>query len=193
MSSNLNILLIDNRDSFTYNLVQCFEELNCQVTVQSDPDQCMNLLPSYNRIVFSPGPGLPEDFPIMFQILQNKSAICKILGICLGHQAIAQFFGASLYKQQSVQHGRKKLIYNKCMNPRSILYNMPSNFEAGLYHSWAVKTESVPDILSVSCISDEGVIMGLIHNALPIEGIQFHPESFLTNNGLRLLENWIKL
>ncbi len=193
MSSNLNILLIDNKDSFTFNLVQSFEELHCKITVCADPQDIRKLLPAYQRIVFSPGPGLPEDFPLMFEILSIINPSTKVLGVCLGHQAIATFFGATLFRQNNVQHGKKKQVFNKCTNHKSILYHMPEIFEVGLYHSWAVQADAIPDVLTVSCLSEDGIVMGLYHKDLPVEGIQFHPESFLTPNGSKMLENWLHL
>ena len=138
ISANTNILLIDNRDSFTYNLVQAFEELACFVEVSTDFDRSLQLLSKYRRIVFSPGPGLPDDFPLMFEILRQMDKQTKVLGICLGHQAIARFFGARLFKQSFVQHGQRKRIHNVSENSSSVLSVMPAYFEAGLYHSWAV-------------------------------------------------------
>lgn len=193
ISTNRNILLIDNNDSFTYNLVQVFEELGCVVDIFGNALQPIDLLSNYDRIVFSPGPGLPAEFPLMFDILNYAKKETQILGICLGHQAIAQFFGAKLYKQDTVQHGQRKRILNVCEDKRSALYNMPISFEAGLYHSWAVEINSLPNDLSVSCLSEDGIIMGICHTTLPIEGIQFHPESFLTYFGPRLLKNWLAL
>lgn len=193
INANRNILLIDNRDSFTYNLVQAFEELGCFVEVSSEYTRSINSIPKYNHIVFSPGPGLPEDFPIMFDILKVIHRSTKVLGICLGHQAIAQFYGATLFRQAFVQHGQRKRILNLCHNPKSALFKMPKEFEAGLYHSWAVDEQSIPDSISITCMSEDGIIMGVCHNDLPVEGIQFHPESFLTKSGPELLKNWLAL
>jgi anthranilate synthase/aminodeoxychorismate synthase-like glutamine amidotransferase len=193
ISAKRNILLIDNHDSFTYNLVQVFEELGCSVEVGSNPKQITSGLDQFDKIVFSPGPGLPEDFPIMFDILRLANKKTRILGICLGHQAICQFFGGHLFNQGKVQHGQKKRIDNICKDPHSALFNMPPAFFAGLYHSWAIDRETLPKMLSISCISEDNVIMGIYHNVLPIEGIQFHPESFLTETGSRLIKNWLQL
>lgn len=189
--SKRNILLVDNQDSFTFNLVQLFRELNCQVTVSSISEECLYLLPQFNRIVFSPGPGLPVDFPVMTEILKRINEHSKILGICLGHQAIAEFFGAKLFRQECVQHGQKKQIIKSRNFPHSCLVNLPDKFIAGLYHSWAVLPASVPDALGISCISEDGIVMGIVHRTLAIEGLQFHPESYMSELGSMIIKNWL--
>jgi anthranilate synthase/aminodeoxychorismate synthase-like glutamine amidotransferase len=193
MNKNRKILLVDNRDSFTYNLVQLLEELNAVVMVSADPKTSLSLSETVSHILFSPGPGLPNEFTVMFEILQSRKKNTKILGICLGHQAIAEFYGASLFKQETVQHGQKKKINNLYKKDTSVISQMPSKFNVGLYHSWAVDENSIPESLEITCKTEEGVIMGLIHNEYPVEGIQFHPESFLTANGAHILKSWLEL
>lgn len=191
LSANRKILLVDNKDSFTYNLVQSFEELGCFVEVSSDYNAILHLMANFDRVVFSPGPGLPIDFPVMFEVLKRMKPSVRILGICLGHQAIAEFFGARLFKQEKVQHGQRKRIYNVCKNAHSAMFKMPAEFDAALYHSWAILPGTLPEELQVTCKSIDEVIMGICHKTLPVEGIQFHPESFLTEIGPDLLNNWL--
>jgi para-aminobenzoate synthetase component 2 len=129
----------------------------------------------------------------MFDILRVIDDSKKVLGICLGHQAIAAFYGAQLFRQAFVQHGQRKRILNICNNPKSALFNMPKEFEAGLYHSWAVDANTIGQTLSISCMSEDEIVMGVCHNDLRVEGVQFHPESFLTKSGPDLLNNWLVL
>ncbi len=189
--SKAEILLIDNRDSFTHNLVHVLKSIGAQVWIQ-DACKVLEYEPvNFKNILFSPGPGLPKDFPLMFEILQQFQPTQAILGICLGHQAIAQFFGAELFQMEEVQHGQQKTVFKTQITGKSILNTLPESFEVGLYHSWAVNRYTLPDCLQISCISDEDIIMGITHQKLNIEGLQFHPESFMTKLGIQLLHNWI--
>lgn len=193
MYSNKEILLLDNRDSFTYNLVHLLKSLNVRPWIQDSIKYTDNEVVKFKKILFSPGPGIPDHFPSMKYILANYRNDQSILGICLGHQAIAEFFGARLFRQSQVQHGQVKRVLNKAKHLNSIINTMPPVFDVGLYHSWAVNEESLPSSLNVTCISEDKIIMGIKHKTLDIEGIQFHPESFLTKCGKELLENWLAL
>ena len=189
--TNKNILLIDNEDSFTYNLLQLIEQNNFSVDIISGKADYQPHFASYKNILFSPGPGIPSDFPLMKSILNNYQLDQKILGICLGHQAIANHFGARLYKQSKVTHGIKSQVRKTNQLNNSCLYSLPKEFEVGRYHSWAVDPNSIPDCLEISCTSGD-IVMGICHKSLQIEGIQFHPESFLTDLGPNIINNWLE-
>lgn len=189
--SNKEILLIDNRDSFTYNLVHLLKALEVNPWIVDSLNVIDNEVVKFQKILFSPGPGVPDQFPAMKSILTNYQSNQSILGICLGHQAIAEFYGATLFRQSQVQHGQVKQVFNKAIQLNSILRSMPQVFEVGLYHSWAVNAEKLPDSLQITCISEDQIIMGIKHKTLNIEGIQFHPESFLTKYGKELIQNWL--
>ncbi|MBK8449937.1 MAG: aminodeoxychorismate/anthranilate synthase component II [Saprospiraceae bacterium] len=146
------ILLIDNKDSFTFNLVHLFESLGCKVTISDSFDLKTDCFLDYRQIVFSPGPGLPEDFPVMSHILKSISKETKVLGVCLGHQSIAQYFGAKLFKQDKVQHGQQKRILKSESCQNTSLQYLPESFNVGVYHSWAVVPESIPKDLLITCV-----------------------------------------
>ena len=189
--ANKNVLLIDNEDSFTYNLIQLIEQNNYNVDIISGKDKYKPECNSYKYILFSPGPGIPNDFPLMKTILNNYHPQQKILGICLGHQAIAQHFGARLFKLTEVTHGIKSQVKKTIPLSNSCLCSLPLEFEVARYHSWAVDLISLPEIFEVSCTAGD-IIMGLCHKKHSIEGIQFHPESFLTDLGPSIINNWLK-
>ncbi len=185
-----HLLVIDNEDSFTFNLIQLLEQIGAKVDILSGTSDEIPDLKSYKGILFSPGPGLPEEFPLMFRILE-KGLDIPVLGICLGMQAICLHFGGSLFKQERVQHGQVKKVLQT--QSKSVLFNNVSNpFEVGLYHSWAADRNGLPTDLEITCYSDEGVIMGISHVHRKIEGLQFHPESFLTPAGHQMLRNWVQ-
>jgi len=189
--SNKEILLIDNRDSFTYNLVHLLKTLQVNPWIVDSVESIDNEVVKFQKILFSPGPGVPDQFPAMKSILSNYQNNQSILGICLGHQAIAEFYGATLFRQSQVQHGQIKKVFKNGNQINSILSTMPQVFEVGLYHSWAILAESVPAELQITCMSEDQIIMGIKHKTFNIEGIQFHPESFLTKYGKELMINWL--
>lgn len=191
ISKQINLLLIDNKDSFTYNLLHLFESVGCKVKVSNSKSGIDESFRAYSHIVFSPGPGVPDDFPQMAYVLKYAPTDTKILGVCLGHQAIANYFGAKLYQMENIHHGQKAAIQNFHNDIKSCIFDLPDVFYAGIYHSWAVQPESLPKHLLVTCQSESGIIMGVKHQQLPIEGIQFHPESFLTEFGTKIIKNWI--
>jgi anthranilate synthase/aminodeoxychorismate synthase-like glutamine amidotransferase len=184
------LAMIDNYDSFTYNLVQYLEDLgtlvnvfrNDQVTVQ-DIDQ---LNPT--GIVISPGPGRPETAGISIEAIKHFSGKIPILGVCLGHQAIAKAFGGEIVHARQLMHGKTSEITS---DGRTIFFRVPSPFKAMRYHSLAVSKESLPPELEISAATADGEIMGIRHKSLPVEGVQFHPESIMTSVGKRLLRNFI--
>ncbi|MBK9108172.1 MAG: aminodeoxychorismate/anthranilate synthase component II [Saprospiraceae bacterium] len=183
------ILIIDNDDSFTFNLLQLFESAGAKVEISKGSSKTPSHINDFHGIVFSPGPGVPSEFPKMFELL-NEGSNVPILGICLGMQAIASYFGAKLYRQDFVQHGQVHEV-QVFAGVSELFQNLPQSFEVGLYHSWAVDPASIPDVLRVSCMSSQKVIMGLRHRTRNIEGFQFHPESFLTPYGKDMITNWL--
>ena len=186
------ILVIDNYDSFTYNLVQYLGELGAEVEVRRNDsltvDQMRELKPE--RIVISPGPGVPNDAGITLDAVRCFSGKVPVLGVCLGHQAIGQAFGGSIIQAPVLMHGKTSEI---CHDSQTIFRGIPYRFKATRYHSLIVERESLPDELEVSATTPEGVIMGLRHRKLPIEGVQFHPESVMTEYGKQMIENFLKL
>jgi anthranilate synthase/aminodeoxychorismate synthase-like glutamine amidotransferase len=187
----LKLLVIDNYDSFTYNLVQIFGELNVELVVKRNDeisiDEIRKLKP--NRICISPGPGRPENAGISSDVIRELGPTIPILGVCLGHQCIAQVFGAEVVRAGKLMHGKTSLIHHQ---RRGIFQHLAQPLEATRYHSLLVKRESLPDSLAITAETDEGEIMGLQHRHLPIHGVQFHPESILTSEGKKLLANFLR-
>jgi anthranilate synthase component II len=184
------ILLIDNQDSFTYNIAELLRSIgkvSFNIVLSKNLDA--SGLRAWDAFIFSPGPGLPDEHPVMPEILERWGAEKKILGVCLGLQAIAVHYGAKLYNLDTPVHGQAKKIIPAGDHP--VFRNIPSPFQAGLYHSWAVNKESLPACLKITAVSDDGVIMALSHKTLPVTGVQFHPESILTKFGLMMMENWV--
>ncbi len=186
------ILIIDNYDSFTYNLVQFLGELGGDVLVRRNDeitlDQIESRLPS--RVLISPGPGRPVDAGISAELIRRFSGRVPILGVCLGHQTIGEVFGGRVVRAPTVVHGKASGIKH---DGKSIFKGLDSPFKAGRYHSLIVERESLPACLEISAETNDGVIMGLRHRDKKIEGVQFHPESILTPAGKRLLQNFLEL
>lgn len=187
------ILIIDNYDSFTYNLVHYIEAgevFEADVFRSKEINSC--IAEKYQKIIFSPGPGLPSDYPIMFEILEKYQDSKDILGVCLGHQAIASFYKAELFNMQKVFHGKKrKVILNGVKD--EIFEGLPRQFMVGRYHSWAVNLDEANCPLQVTSIDEEGSIMSFKHKNHNIRGLQYHPESILTEYGKNIIDNWLKL
>ncbi len=186
----MNVVVIDNYDSFTYNLVQYLGELGCDLQVYRNDQIMLDRIGSMNpdRIVISPGPGRPRDAGISVDLVRHFAGQLPILGVCLGHQAIAESFGGSVVRAPELKHGKTSLIYHE---GDSILSGLRSPFEATRYHSLIVRREDLPDCLSVNAWTKEGLIMGLRHRRHDIFGVQFHPESILTPQGKNILENFL--
>jgi anthranilate synthase component II len=189
-----NILVVDNYDSFTYNLVQIIREHGkCDFDVIKNDKINIAYAGKYDGFIFSPGPGIPAEAPVMAELLKayyNKS----FLGICLGHQAIAETFGMKLVKLNNVRHGLKTVV--RIIEPFDYIFDgMPSEFNAGLYHSWGVCFDSnireSDSVLRVTALSYDGIIMAVAHVKYNIRGVQFHPESFLSERGSLIVQNWI--
>jgi anthranilate synthase/aminodeoxychorismate synthase-like glutamine amidotransferase len=183
------ILLIDNYDSFTYNLAHLFEELGAEVAVRRNddisPDEAEILSPSH--LVVSPGPGRPEEAGVTLEILRRLSVRVPILGVCLGHQAIVQQFGGDVGEARELVHGKASAVRH---DGRGLFAGLPVDFLAGRYHSLAAT--SVPDCFEVSATAPDGEVMAVRHRELPIDGVQFHPESVLTPDGQQIAKNFLE-
>lgn len=175
----MRVLILDNYDSFTYNLYDYVASFGVDVTVFRNDEIEIGDVDAFSHIILSPGPGLPKDAGIMPEIIRNYAQKKSILGVCLGMQGIAEVFGAELYNLENVRHGRQFLC-NKTKDSK-LLHDLPEQFEVGLYHSWAVK--NLPEELIVTSLSEENVIMSFEHKDLSVFGVQFHPESVLTPLG----------
>lgn len=185
------LLMIDNYDSFTYNLVQYFGELGEEVTVfRNDaitPDEILQLNPQ--RIVISPGPCTPSKAGVSVPLIGHYNGKVPILGVCLGHQSIGQAFGGRIIHAKQLMHGKTSLIFHI---GEGVFRGLPSPFTATRYHSLVIERESLPDCLEITAWTEDGEIMGIRHKTLTVEGLQFHPESILTEHGHKLLENFLK-
>jgi anthranilate synthase/aminodeoxychorismate synthase-like glutamine amidotransferase len=187
----MKIIVIDNYDSFTYNLVQMLLSKRNKVTVKRNDEitleEVRELKP--DKILISPGPGKPEDSKVSLEIIKQLSKFIPVLGVCLGHQAIAVSFGGKVVKAPELLHGKSSEIIH---DAKTIFNKVPQNFNAIRYHSLIVERETLPSDLIVSAQTGNGLIMGLRHITLPLEGIQFHPESILSENGKKIINNWLK-
>lgn len=185
----MKIALIDNYDSFTYNLAHLVKQLGAEVNVMRNDQFQMSELEVYDRIMLSPGPGIPSEAGQLLDVIRTYAGRKPILGICLGHQAIGEVFGAKLENLSHVFHGVATEGSKK--GDDLMFRGLPERFTMGRYHSWVVSTDGLPDCLEVTAESDEGQIMALRHRQYDIRGIQFHPESVLTPDGATMLRNWM--
>lgn len=187
------MILIDNYDSFTYNIVQYLEELGVEPKIFENDKVTIDELKSldFDSIIISPGAGNPDTAGISMAVLEEFYKTKKILGICLGHQCIAKFFGANIAKSKNPTHGKTSKIF-VCENSK-LFKNLPKNFDVTRYHSLEVEKSSMPSNLKITAETQDGTIMALEHNALPIYGVQFHPEAILTQYGHELLKNFIEI
>lgn len=186
------ILVIDNYDSFTYNLVQYIGSLGADVLVKRNDKIDITGIEELHpdRIVISPGPGYPDEAGISMNVIDHFKDICPILGVCLGHQAIGQVFGGEIVPAGEIVHGKDFDVQH---DGKTIFSGLPSPFKAGRYHSLVVASDMVPDCLEISAQTQDGLIMGLRHKNFKVEGVQFHPESILTPDGMKIIENFLKL
>ena len=187
----MKIVIIDNYDSFTYNLAHLVKELGTEVTVLRNDQFQLDDLEAYHKIILSPGPGIPCEAGLLMDVIRHYANRKAILGVCLGHQAIGEVFGARLENLSDVFHG----VATPCriVSDDPIFSGLPTNITVGRYHSWVVSRNGLPDCLEVTAVSDEGQIMALKHKTLNVRGIQFHPESVLTPDGKKMLRNWMFL
>ena len=190
------LLMIDNYDSFTYNLVQYFGELGQAVKVIRNDDMSVNDIAALKpeRIVISPGPCTPNEAGVSLEVLEKLSGSVPILGVCLGHQSLGQAFGGKVIRAKTIMHGKTSLMHHK---GQGVFSGLPSPFEATRYHSLVVEKESLPDCLEITAWTENedgsfDEIMGLRHKTLPVQGVQFHPESILTQHGHAMLKNFLE-
>jgi anthranilate synthase component 2 len=185
------IVVIDNYDSFTYNLVHALDQLSGgKVDVFRNDRVSREELEVYDSIVLSPGPGIPEEAGSLKQIIEWFAPSKKILGVCLGHQAIAEVFGGRLININKVFHGVSTMV--QVMDKEDYIYKgIPELFDAGRYHSWIVAADGLPECFSINAVAEDGEIMGISHKEYDIKGVQFHPESVLTQVGEQIIANWI--
>lgn len=186
----MNIIFIDNYDSFTYNLAHLVKSLGAHVDVVRNDKFQLPDLQSYDKILLSPGPGIPDEAGLTLKVIEYYAGKKPILGVCLGHQAIGQYFGAHLENLTHVYHGVQTDI--RITRPDYLFQYMPEAFPAGRYHSWVIDSENLPPCLEVTAESEEHQIMALRHRVFDVRGIQFHPESVLTPNGETIINNWLK-
>ena len=184
------ILVIDNYDSFVYNLVHYLEEFDCEVVVKRNDQIELEEIEEFDKILLSPGPGIPEEAGKLMEIIRKFSATKSIFGVCLGQQAIGEVFGGKLENLENVYHGVATYAIVKKID-ELLFQNVPSHFEIGRYHSWVVSQEGFPDVLEITSVDENGQIMSLRHREYDVRGVQFHPESILTPNGKKIIENWI--
>jgi len=187
----MKILVFDNYDSFTYNLVHLVEKItNEKVDVYRNDQISLEKIGEYDKIILSPGPGIPSEAGLLLDVIKEYAPTKSILGVCLGHQAIGEAFGGKLENLDTVYHG----VATPCMLSETspIFKNLPANIEVGRYHSWVVKDENFPDDLEVTARDDNNYIMGLQHKKYDVQGVQFHPESILTPDGEAIIRNWLK-
>ena len=184
------IVVIDNYDSFTYNLVHYLESLDCEVTVYRNDEFDIDEIADFDRIVLSPGPGIPDEAGLLKEVIRVYAPTKNILGICLGQQAIGEVFGGKLLNLDRVYHGVATEL-TTVVDDEILFDGFNSQFNVGRYHSWVVQTP-LPDVLEVTSVDENGQVMSLRHRSYNVRGVQFHPESVLTPNGNKMLENWLK-
>jgi anthranilate synthase component II len=183
------VLVIDNYDSFTYNLVHYLEDLDCEVIVKRNDKLTLDEVDAFEKIVLSPGPGIPDEAGLLKQIIETYAPTKSILGVCLGQQAIGEVFGGTLENLDNVYHGVATEI-TLSVDDESLFDGLGKTFEVGRYHSWVVNA-NLPESLEATSFDENGQIMSLRHRVYDVKGVQYHPESVLTPNGKKILENWI--
>ena len=184
------ILVIDNYDSFTYNLVHYLEDLDCEVTVYRNDEFDMDEIAIFDKILLSPGPGIPDEAGLLKEVIQKYAPTKSIFGVCLGQQAIGEVFGGTLSNLDKVYHGVATMV-RTVVDDELLFEGLGDEFEVGRYHSWVVDA-NLPDVLEATSFDENGQVMSLRHRTYDVRGVQFHPESVLTPNGKKILENWVK-
>jgi anthranilate synthase component 2 len=185
----MQLAVIDNYDSFTFNLVHYFEDLGASVTVFRNDEFDLKELDAFDKIVLSPGPGLPNEAGLLKEVIQTYATSKSILGICLGLQAIGEVFGGTLINLEKVYHGVATKI--KIIEEDSIFKNIPDQIEVGRYHSWVISNDNFPPNLIITSVDENKQIMSVKHSLFDVRGMQFHPESILTPFGKKILKNWL--
>ena len=186
----MKVLLIDNFDSFTFNLFHYLEAEGAEVTVLRNDEIEMESVPKFDKIVFSPGPGLPAQAGKMMEVIGNFHTLIPMLGVCLGMQALGEFFGGSLYNLSEVKHGKSERC--ELITESKLFAKIPTSFQVGLYHSWAVDIDHASSLKALA-YSENQVLMSFEHVVFPLFGVQFHPESILTEHGKQLIRNFLLL
>jgi anthranilate synthase component 2 len=183
------VLVIDNYDSFTYNLVHYLEDLDCEVTVKRNDKLTIDEIENFDKIVLSPGPGIPDEAGLLKEIIATYASTKSILGVCLGQQAIGEVFGGTLENLDTVYHGVATNV-TLSVDDENLFNGLGKTFEVGRYHSWVVNT-NLPESLEATSFDENGQIMSLRHKTYDVKGVQYHPESVLTPNGKTILKNWV--
>ena len=189
----MKILVLDNYDSFVYNLVHIIRELGYgdDMDIIRNDKISLDDVEKYDKILLSPGPGIPEEAGVMPALIERYASSKSIFGVCLGHQAIGEAFGAKLSNMDVVLHGFG--LKTQVVDPESVLFkDVPEEFVTGRYHSWVIDKESIQNDLKITATSEDGYVMGIRHKEFDVQGVQFHPESILTENGKQLILNWLK-
>ena len=187
----MKILVLDNYDSFTYNLVHIIKELGYPVDVIRNDKITVEEVSQYDKILLSPGPGIPEEAGIMLDVIKTYGATKSIMGVCLGHQGIGEVYGSELSNMKTVLHGfgmETTIIDKEC----SLFSGLPETFVTGRYHSWVIDENKLSDNLVLTAVGEDGKIMGIRHKEHDVVGVQFHPESILTENGTQMMKNWLE-
>ncbi|MFT4984228.1 MAG: anthranilate synthase component 2 [Flavobacterium sp.] len=183
------VLVIDNYDSFVYNLVHYLEDLECEVTVYRNDEFNIDEIAEFEKILLSPGPGVPEEAGLLKDIIRKYGATKSILGVCLGQQAIGEVYGGTLSNLEKVYHGIATMV-KTVVDDEGLFEGLGNEFEVGRYHSWVVDS-TLPEMLEATSFDENGQVMSLRHRTFDVRGVQFHPESVLTPNGKKILENWL--
>ena len=185
----MKVLILDNYDSFTHNLYHYVQQFVQEVDVIKNDEIILSEVEQYDKIILSPGPGLPYEHQNLKKIVKQLASFKSILGVCLGHQAIAECFGAKLQNLNDVMHGVSTKV--NLSNDEAIYKNLPDEIKVGLYHSWVVDDSSLPTCFEVTSRNEENLIMSIRHKKFDLIGIQFHPESIMTEHGLKMIKNWL--
>ncbi|MCI5764510.1 anthranilate synthase component II [Actinobacillus porcinus] len=183
------LLIINNHDSFTYNLVDLIRRLNVEFDVVDVEQLNLHKVENFSHLLISPGPDVPRAYPQLFAMLEQYHCTKCILGVCLGHQTLCEFFGATLYNLTDVRHGYARQLKVRSMSP--LFSQLPTTFRIGLYHSWAVSEVNFPAELQITATCEDEIIMAFQHRTLPIYGVQFHPESYISEYGEQILQNFL--
>jgi anthranilate synthase component 2 len=187
----MKILVLDNYDSFTYNLVHIVRALGYALDIYRNDKIALEDVKNYDKIMLSPGPGIPDEAGIMKKVISTYGPTKSILGVCLGHQGIGEVYGAKLFNIPKVLHGVTSITEVKD-NEEYLFKGIPKTFQATHYHSWAVVPESINGELKITAVNNEGLVMALAHKKYDVRGVQFHPESIMTPEGPKMIENWLK-
>jgi anthranilate synthase component II len=187
----IRVLVVDNFDSFTFNLIEILSyNADCEFSIVQNDMNVLEEAANNDKILLAPGAGVPLDAPILKEVIAEYQSSKSILGVCLGHQAIAEFYGGKLFNLERANHGIKTTL-SIIDNNNYLFYDIPDGISVGLYHSWAVDKNNIPDELKISAIDENNIIMAIEHNKYDVKGIQFHPESYMTQEGSQILNNWL--